>query len=145
MVLPDYLKVIPENIPEELKALNQWVVWKPIQEKGKSKPRKIPLSWQVNILTGKKELSAASCNDPKTWMTFEDAMSLLNSTKKYKGLQVALSPEPLLDDIDRLIGIDFDKAVSPENSIRPELLEEIQLFNTYFERSPTDGLRGFCY
>jgi primase-polymerase (primpol)-like protein len=50
-----------------------------------------------------------------------------------------------LDDTDRLIGIDFDQAVLPDNSIRPELLEEIKSFNTYFELSPTDGLRGFCY
>jgi len=94
MFLPDYLQVIPENIPKELKALNQWVVWKPIQEKGKSKPGKIPLSWQINILTGDKEVLAVSCNDSKTWMTFEDAMSLFNSSRKYKGLQIALSPEP---------------------------------------------------
>jgi len=32
-----------------------------------------------------------------------------------------------------------------EPSIRPELLGEVQSFNTYFELSPTDGLRGFCY
>src|SRR5271157_1594783 len=137
MVLPAYLKVISENIPKELKALNQWVVWKPIQEKGKSKPGKIPLSRQINRLTGEKEVLAASCADPETWMTFEDAMSLLNSSRKYKGLQIALSLEPLLDDTNKLIGIDFDKAVLPDSSIRPEILEEVHSFNTYFELSPT--------
>jgi primase-polymerase (primpol)-like protein len=145
MVLPDYLKVISENIPEELKKLDQWVVWKPIQEKGRSKPGKLPLSWQVNKLTKEKKVLAASCADPETWMTFKDAMSLLNSSGKYKGLQIALSSEIPLDDTDRLIGMDFDKAVLPDGSIRPEILEEVHSFNTYFELSPTDGLRGFCY
>ena len=145
MTLLEYRKVIPESIPSELKDLKQWVVWKPIPEKGKSKPGKLPLSWQINRSTGEKEVSFASCDDPKTWMTFDDAMSLLNSSRKYKGLQIALSPESPLDDIDRFIGIDFDKAIYPDGSIRPELLEEVQSFNTYFELSPTDGLRGFCY
>ncbi len=74
MVLPSYLKVIPENIPEGLKALNRWVVWKPIQGKGKSKPGKMPISLRPSETTGKKEIKPASCNDPKTWMTFEDAI-----------------------------------------------------------------------
>ena len=52
---------------------------------------------------------------------------------------------PLSDETDRLIGVDFDKAVLHDNSIKSELSEEIQLLNTYFELSPTDGLRGFCY
>src|SRR5208283_1549179 len=145
MVLPEYREVIPENIPEELKELNQWVVWKPIKEKGKSKPGKIPISLQINETTGEKEIGPASCNNPKTWMTFEDARSLLNSSKKYKGLQIALAPKPPDDNTDRLIGIDFDQAVLLDGSIKPELLEEIHSFSTYFELSPTDGLRGFCY
>jgi len=66
MVLPDYLKVTSENVPEELKKLNQWVVWKPIQEKVKSKPNKLPLSWKVDTLTGEKKILTASCADPET-------------------------------------------------------------------------------
>ena len=145
MALPEYRKVIPENIPKKLKALNQWVVWKSVPAKGESKPGKVPISLRINKVTGEQEIGPASCNDPETWMTYENARSLLNSLRKYKGLQIALSPEPLLDDIERLIGIDFDQAVLPDGSIRPELLEEVHLLNTYFELSPTDGLRGFCY
>jgi uncharacterized protein (DUF927 family) len=78
-------------------------------------------------------------------MAFEDAVSLLNSSKEYQGLQIALAPKQPDDDTERLIGIDFDRAVLPDSSIRPEILEEVHSFNTYFELSPTDGLRGFCY
>jgi len=145
MVLPNYLKVIPENIPDELKARKQWVVWKSAPARGKSKPGKMPISLRIDKATGKKEIGPASCNDPETWMAFADAISLLNSSKEYQGLQIALAPEPSDDDTDRLIGIDFDKAVLPDSSIRPEILDEVHSFNTYFELSPTDGLRGFCY
>lgn len=145
MVSPEYRKVIPENIPDELKARNQWVVWKSVPAGVKSKPGKVPISLRINKATGEKEIGSASCNDPKTWMAFEDAISLLNSSKEYQGLQIALTPKPPDDYTDRLIGIDFDQAVLPDGSIKPELLEEVQSFNTYFELSPTDGLRGFCY
>ena len=87
MVLPSYRTVIPENIPEELKALKQWAVWKPQPEAGRSKPGKLPLSWQINKATGEKEVKPASCDDPNTWMTFEDALTLLKSSRKYKGLK----------------------------------------------------------
>lgn len=140
-----YREIIPENIPVELKPRKIWVVWKPQNIPGKPKPGKLPVSYQVNKLTGKTEVKAASCDDPETWMTFEDALKLLNSSKKYKGLSIALSPEPPQEGEPTLIGVDLDKAVSPDGLIRPEMLEEIKAFNTYFELSPTDGLRGFCY
>ena len=145
MVLPAYRKIIPENIPDELKALNHWVVWKSVPAGGKSKPGKVPISLRINTARGEKEIGPASCNDPETWMAFEDAVSLLNSSKEYQGLQIALAPKQPDDDTERLIGIDFDRAVLPDSSIRPEILEEVHSFNTYFELSPTDGLRGFCY
>jgi primase-polymerase (primpol)-like protein len=86
MVPPEYREVIPENIPQELKTLNQWVVWKSVPAKDDSKPGKVPISLRINKTTGEKEIGPASCNDPETWMTFEDAMSLLSSSRKYKGL-----------------------------------------------------------
>jgi len=49
-----------ENIPQELKAYDQWVVWK--WETRKGKPTK-PL---YNVVTGKN----ASHSDPETWGTF---------------------------------------------------------------------------
>jgi primase-polymerase (primpol)-like protein len=145
MTLPEYHTVISENIPEELKTLKIWVVWKPRQEKGKPKPGKIPMSWQINKATGEKEVKAASCDKPETWMSFEDADRLCKSSRIYKGLQIALAPEIPKDDTDRLIGLDIDQSVLPDGSVKPELLEEIKAFHTYIELSPTDGLRGFCY
>lgn len=148
MSLPEYRSVIPENIPAELKKLKIWAVWKPQPKEDKSKPGKVPMSWQVSKVTGEKEVRPASCDDSDTWMTFEDAVKLLKSSKRYKGLSIALSPEPPQEGEKRLIGIDLDKAVNSEGLIRPEFLEAIKSFNTYAELSPTveeGGLRALCY
>ena len=148
MTLPEYRNVNFENIPAELKELKIWAVWKPQIITGRSKPGKVPMSLQVNENTGEAEVKPASCDDPKTWMTFEDAVKLLKSKKRYKGLSIALSPEPPQAGEKRLIGVDLDKAVNPEGLIKPEFLEAIKSFNTYAELSPTveeGGLRAFCY
>lgn len=148
MTLPEYRKVIFENIPVELKGLKIWAVWKPQITQGRSKPGKVPMSLQVNENTGEAEVRPASCDNPNTWMTYEDAVKLLKSSKRYKGLSIALSPEPPKEGDKQLIGIDLDKAVNHEGLIRPEFLEAIKTFNTYAELSPTveeGGLRAFCY
>lgn len=148
MTLPEYRKVIFENIPAKLKVHKIWVVWEPKIIPGRSKPSKVPISLQINENTGIKEVKPASCNDPRTWMTFEDAVKLLKSKKRYKGLSIALSPEPPQAGEKRLIGIDIDKAVGYDGFIKSEFLEAIKSFNTYAEFSPTieeGGLRAFCY
>lgn len=148
ITLPEYRKVIPENIPAELKALKIWAVWKPQIIPGRSKPGKVPMSWQINKATNKKEVKPASCDNPETWMSFENALSLLKSSRKYKGLSIALSHTPPKEGEKTLVGIDLDKAVLPDGSIKPEILEEIKSFKTYTEFSPSieeGGLRAFCY
>lgn len=52
------------NIPEELKSLNQWIVWK-YEDIGAAKPTKVPYSPQ----TGHR----AAVDDPTTWASFEVA------------------------------------------------------------------------
>ena len=107
------------------------------------------MSWQINKATGEREVKPASCDDPETWMSYEDAVSLYKSSKRYKGLSIALSPEPLKPGEVGLIGVDLDKAGLPNGSIKPEFLEILGLFiNTYAEFSPTvdeGGLRILCY
>lgn len=50
---------LPDKIPAELKALPQWVIWRPQGDK------KVP----INPKTGKP----ASINDPSTWGTYLEA------------------------------------------------------------------------
>jgi primase-polymerase (primpol)-like protein len=147
MTLPNYRKVIPENIPEELKKRKIWTVWKPVSN-GKGKPKKVPMSRYINKVTGVLEINAASCDDPETWMTFEDALELYKSSKKFKGLNIALSPDPPQEGKETLVGIDIDNALLPDGTINPDILAELVPFNTYTELSPSEingGLRAFCY
>ena len=94
------------------------------------------------------ETKAASCDDPDTWMTFDDSLRLLKSSKIFKGLNVALSPKPPQEGKETLVGIDIDKALLPDGTINLERLAEIKSLNTYAELSPSEvngGLRAFCY
>lgn len=142
---PDYRKVNPDGIPDELKEMKVWAVWKSVPNPDKGKPDKVPFSYQVNPITGIEEIKLASCNRPNEWMNFEDAVRLIKSNRAFKGFQVALLPITPTDDEERLIGVDIDRALLPDGSIKPEYKEWIAKFNTYFELSPGDGIRGFCF
>ena len=142
---PEYRPVISSGIPDKLKSMKVWAVWKSVLNPGKSKPDKVPHSYQVNPITGVEEVKLASCNRPAEWMSFEDAERLKKSSRSFKGFQVALAPVTPTGDEDRLIGVDIDRALLPDGSIKPEYIEWITKFNTYFELSPGDGVRGFCF
>lgn len=55
-----------DNIPTELKLLNQWCVWK-YEDIGAAKPTKVP----YNPLTGYR----ASTDNPKTWCSYDEAVT----------------------------------------------------------------------
>jgi len=142
---PEYRTVNPDGIHSKLKAMKAWACWKSVINPDKKKPDKVPYSYQINPVTEQEEVKAADCTKPETWMTFEDAIRLLKSSKAFKGLQIALLPTTPEGDSDRLIGIDLDKALLPDGTIKPEYMEWILKFNTRFELSPLDGVRGFCF
>ncbi len=142
---PEYRKINPDGIHPKLKAMKAWACWKSIPNPGKKKPDKVPFSYQINPLTGQEEVLPADCTRPETWMTFEDAMRLLKSSSSFKGLQLALLPSTPTNDEDRLIVLDLDEALLPDGTLKPEVMEWILKFNTRFELSPGDGVRGFCF
>src|SRR5437899_11042154 len=77
------------NIPEELKQEDRWVNWRLEQRNGK--PAKVP----VDPRSGK----AASCRDPNTWGTFEQAMRRFRKGD-VSGIGVQLTPP--------FVGVDLD-------------------------------------
>jgi len=81
-----------ENIPEELKAVNRWVVWKYEVVEGSSKPKKAP----YNAL-GKRANIANSAN----WMNFETALAVYKTG--YDGIGFVLG--------DGFAGIDVDDCI----------------------------------
>ena len=84
---------IIENLPEELKKLNQWCVYmvKPPTQAGQH-ARKIP----INPITD----TGASSSDPRTWVDYPTASRLYKENNKYDGLGFFFN--------DNYIGIDFD-------------------------------------
>jgi putative DNA primase/helicase len=125
---PSALVVVPETIPETLKAIDQWVVWRYFWLEDRRKWDKPPLQSHGGNL--------ASTTDPKTWSPFEDA---------FKCYQASQIESWRLDGIgfvfvkkNRLIGIDLDKVRNPENGdIQDWALDIILKFPTYTELSPS--------
>ena len=110
--------LIPENIPQEFKALSSWALWK--SEITDSKPKKVP--YQVS---GKK----AKSNDPSTWCKFNTALTAYQDVGGYDGICFMMPVEP-----SDIIFIDVDHCIK-DGVIEPWALEIIKRFDSYTERS----------
>ena len=140
-----YLEVIPENIPQQLKELKQWTVWKPVSKKGK-KADKVPYYGVFNEATGKYKIQKASVKNPDTMMTFEVTLDLLQSHPEFKGIQIILPSKEVAGNYPRIVGIDIDNAKLENGEYDPVKLKEIKSLDTYVEKSPSgSGLRGFGF
>jgi len=115
---PRILPMKAENIPEELKARPQWVVWKAAG----AKPDKVPYSPR----TGRK----ASSTDLLTWSTFQEALEAYENGE-YAGLGFVFS------SADPYTGIDLDDCVDGDGEIAPWALEIVRYFDSYTELSAT--------
>jgi putative DNA primase/helicase len=118
---PQALLVIPEAIPDTLKAIDQWVCWRYTWQK--SKWDKPPLQSHGGNL--------ASTTDPKTWSTFDAAMYAYQ-TGILDGVGFVFAKK------NRLVGVDLDHCRDPETGIvEPWALEIVRRFGTYTELSPS--------
>ena len=115
---PHILPLRAENIPGELKARPQWVVWKAVGEK----PDKVPYSAR----TARK----ASSTDLMTWSTFQEALEAYENGK-YAGLGFVFSSG------DPYTGIDLDDCVDEGDEIAPWALEIASYLDSYTELSAT--------
>lgn len=105
------------NIPAELRALNQWVLWRYVEKDGRK--TKIPYTF-----TG----HAASVTNPQTWCTFDQAIAVCS---KFNGIGFVLHHN------DPFTIIDLDN--KPASPCTPEQLDRhtkiFEAFNSYAERS----------
>lgn len=111
----------PSGIPEELKSVPQWLVWKAVPSK--SRPGKIDkIPYQVN---GKH----ASTTNPETWTTFDVAVNALQSGN-YQGVGFVFTKETPYS------GVDIDSCIKDGviDLSAKELLVEL---NSYTEISPS--------
>ena len=109
------------NIPDELKNLNQWVVWK--LEIRDERLTKVP--YQADLPQSK-----ASSTNPKTWTSFKNAFFAFENEKIFSGIGFVFSKD------DPYIGIDFDKCIDPStNLIYPSIEQNIVSLGSYTEIS----------
>ena len=111
------------SIPEELKALPNWVCWKVVIRKGK--PTKPP----VNPNTGK----LADCSNPATWGTYDEALRYFEAHKNNSiagtGFEFANSD---------FAGVDLDHCRDEKTgTTEPWAREIITKLNSYTELSPS--------
>jgi putative DNA primase/helicase len=111
-------------IPDELKVLKRWVVWKYAQRPGAKKPTKPPYNAATDEL--------AESNNSATWSTFETACKALE-TGKYEGLGFMFGYEE--SNGITYSGVDLDNLTSPEKW--EEVNQIIKFFDSYAEISPS--------
>ncbi len=108
------LPVIVNEIPDELKAIRQWVNWK---------VKKLP----VNPSDIKKP---ASSTDKDTWSSFDQAENNL-SKQSILGLGFCLT------NYDEYVVIDIDHCINEEKQLSPIALFWAEMFDSYTEISPS--------
>ena len=107
-----------DNIPPEMKAVNNWVCWK-FQKRG-GKNTKIP----YNPKTG----GMAKSNSPETWASFDTAVNAF-SGGTYDGIGFELGSSPF-------VGIDIDHCIK-DGQLSKESEKIISDFKSYTELSPS--------
>lgn len=120
-----------DDIPEEMKQLDQWVFWKSEQKEGQEKSAKIPYS-----INGRR----ADINNPSTLGTYEEVRNKFNSNgNTYKGMGFVFSVN------DPYTFIDFDNCINATGEIKPEVKQQIDDFNSYTEVSQSKtGIHIIC-
>lgn len=117
-----------ENIPADLKGLNQWVCFKLEPNEKKGKPDKIPYSPK----TGYK----AKANDPGTWADYDTAIKALNAGG-YDGIGLEFG--------SGIFGVDLDHVIAQDGSIDPAAQDIIETLDSYTEYSPSgSGVHILC-
>jgi len=129
---PSYQFLVPQfdNIPDELKKLPRWMLWRAESTNGE-KPKKIPYCPILMNAWG-------SSTDPDTWGTFAQAEAAFEEGAR-TGVGFVLND-------DGVVGIDIDQCVVDGQPVTAAMTLMHDLGVEYIEFSPSGtGLRGFGY
>ena len=119
---PVPLVLLPEHIPTDLKALHQWVIWRYIYKPDLG-------YWDKPPLDATKSGNAAKSTDPKTWATFDKALSSYQ-LGTLDGIGLALTEK------NGIVGFDLDHCRDPHTGeIAPWALTIVEQVRTYWEIS----------
>lgn len=90
------------RVPDSLTELDQWLVWRHEQRDG-GKPTKVP--YQING-------SVASSTDPKTWHSFDEALTAWQQhPSRWSGFVFSAA--------DPFFGIDLDQCLDTAGKLKP--------------------------
>ena len=109
----------PANIPEELRALDQWVCWRYEQADGRPEPTKV-----LKTVAGHN----ASSTDRRTWTSIEN---VLQAADRFDGIGFVFA------DTDPFAGIDLDECFDEHGELHPDANRIVETLNSYTERSPS--------
>lgn len=118
-----------DEIPDEMKSLDNWVLWKLVDRNDKK--TKIP--FQINSIEAK-------VHNPQTWTSFENVCRWFAEGTEYGGIGFVFSKNA------GLIGIDFDH-IKDKNTDEwnQEEIQDALSIGSYTEISPSgDGLHVIC-
>jgi putative DNA primase/helicase len=138
-VRPQALTLRVDNIPEMLRSLPRWVVWKYVPE---ADPETGAIEWNKppsNAQTGR----LASSTNSATWATFDLALGVYQRGG-WDGLGFVLH-RTADAAMDGLIGIDLDKCRDPQTKVLdPWACDIVDRLASYAEVSPSGrGVRIF--
>lgn len=112
-----------EGIPQELKNLDRWLVWK-YEHDGKR--------WTKVPYQSKNPNRTADSTKPRTWSTFDDARKAYEATPDVDGIGIALTAS------DDIVGVDFDDKLDPATGeIDETTSRHLELLDSYTEVSPS--------
>ena len=114
------------RIPEELKNTPNWVVWRKEPVQGTEKHTKVPYDALNRQLYSPR--SNASSVDPRTWSSFNEALSAFGSNL-FAGIGFNFGPK------DPYCGIDLDDTKG-DALARERQVAIYKHFDTYSEVSP---------
>jgi primase-polymerase (primpol)-like protein len=104
-------------IPEELRALPQWVTWRAEERNGRA--TKVPYD-------PKRPAHRASSTDPETWGTYRQALEVVDAGVGF-----------VFTEHDPYVGVDMDKCVSRSGAIHAGAHEVERSLGGYVEFSPS--------
>lgn len=114
------------NIPPELQARRQWVLWGVDPDNPKA-PRQVVSPTQ-----------GAKANNPMTWGSFEPARCIVDMIGDARGIGYEITPA------DGLVAVDFDHCLDADGNLLPPFDEWIKALPGYWELSQSGtGLHGF--
>jgi primase-polymerase (primpol)-like protein len=118
----------PDNIPTELKSLQQWLLW-----------RAEPRDNHVSKIPYRADGYRASSTAPEDWTTFDHAWSVLTSSQRYSGIGFVFRAG------GDITGIDLDHVTGTDGVIEPWALRTVEALDSYTEISVSgSGIHIIC-